>query len=193
MASLNSAMLSPSHSPVPLPREKCLLTTPSVDLSLFPLPPGAAPSIKPPPGTELTATGGTVYTSNQRVVFVSKGAGAGTGAGGEGSLAAGNASVQGVRGKVSVLNTLSVPLEKLVDGRLIQVRFCIVLVFSFGRVTADRFSPRRNSPGSPQATTKPSSSLPRTSGLFPFVPSSQRHSSPVSFLFPTSFSLPHLD
>ncbi|GAA5914208.1 hypothetical protein JCM6882_004751 [Rhodosporidiobolus microsporus] len=138
MAALNWAMLTPSGVPIPLPQEKLLLTTPSISLSLFPLPPGAELNAQPKnKEEEWTAKGGTLYTSNKRVVFVAPGAGqqgaAGGAAGsaaGDGSLAAGQASIApggvpeaaATKDKVP-LQTLSVPLAKLVDGRLVQPWF----------------------------------------------------------------------
>ncbi|GAA6029924.1 hypothetical protein JCM8097_009171 [Rhodosporidiobolus ruineniae] len=141
MASINWAMLSPSGQPVPLPREKLLLTTPSVSLSLFPLPSGSGPNAQPlTKDQEYTADKGTLYTTNQRVVFVAPGARSGHGAGGggassapEGSLAAGQASIapgglppsttDGKKVAKVPLQTLSVPLPKLVDGRYVQPWF----------------------------------------------------------------------
>ncbi|BGP13188.1 hypothetical protein JCM10213_000232 [Rhodosporidiobolus nylandii] len=136
MASINHVMLGPSN-PVPFPQEKFLLTTPSVNLSLFPLPPGAPSNAQPSSkDDEYRATGGTLYTSNQRIVFVAPGAvgaggGGGTtgsstgGSGTDGSLAAGQASIVQLEGAGSkpALHTLSVPLAKLVDGRLVQPWF----------------------------------------------------------------------
>ncbi|KAL8277046.1 hypothetical protein RQP46_010580 [Phenoliferia psychrophenolica] len=70
-ASLNYAILQPSGSPSPLPSEKFLLTTPSVQLSLFPSTPGAPPSQSAPVDKALEyRSTGTLFTSNQRIVYV---------------------------------------------------------------------------------------------------------------------------
>lgn len=123
MASLNYAILAPSTlSPLPLPSEKFLLTTPSISLSLFPSTPGSAPSQSPSsPAVERRALG-SVHVSNQRIVFVSSAAEPGSLATGSASIATGGAGAAGSGGKV-VLRTLSVPYGSLLDGRYVQPWF----------------------------------------------------------------------
>ncbi|GAA5857624.1 hypothetical protein JCM8547_004303 [Rhodosporidiobolus lusitaniae] len=124
MTVINHAMLSPAGQPVPLPHEKFLLATPSVSLSLFPLPSGAPLNAKPtPPDSEITAKG-TVHTSNKRVVFVAPSASeVGSSGGGASSVAQGEASIAPGGSVKAPLRSLSVPLNKLVDGRLVQPWF----------------------------------------------------------------------
>ncbi|GAA5826269.1 hypothetical protein JCM11251_007232 [Rhodosporidiobolus azoricus] len=135
MAALNWAMLTRAGIPIPLPQEKLLLTTPSISLLLFPLPPGAPLNAQPrTKWEEWTAKGGTLYTSTMRVVFVAPGAGqrgesdavGGTGrslADGSASIAPGGVPESSVKEEKAPLQTLSVPLSKLVDGRLVQPWF----------------------------------------------------------------------
>lgn len=114
MASLNWVHLSTASAPLPLPGEKFLLTVPSVSLTLFPSLPGA-PTKPTAPSSARHATG-TVFVSNQRVVFVSSTASAG------GSLAGGTASVVGQTGTQEV-QTLSMPFPQFLDGRYVQPWF----------------------------------------------------------------------
>ncbi|GAA5991106.1 hypothetical protein JCM11641_004434 [Rhodosporidiobolus odoratus] len=115
MASINHCMLSPTHTPVPLPREKLLLTTPSINLQLFPHLAGS-PLNQPPPAKsqQTTANAGTLYTSNQRIVFVAPSPSPSPPSPPE-SASSGAASTP--------LTSLSVPLDRLVDGRLVQPWF----------------------------------------------------------------------
>ncbi|GJN87801.1 hypothetical protein Rhopal_000756-T1 [Rhodotorula paludigena] len=146
MAALNWAMLSPEGRPVPLPGEKFVFSsTPTINVSLFPHPPGSPPSVQPTKDNEYKATGGTLYVSQRRVVFVAPGArsggaaaGAGSSAGGTGSASSAPAAGSLASGQASVapggvppsaaqsrppLETLSVPLRYFVDGRLVQPWF----------------------------------------------------------------------
>lgn len=146
MAALNWAMLSPEGHPIPLPGEKFVFSsTPTINVSLFPHPPGSPPSIQPTKDNEYKATGGTLYVSQRRVVFVAPGArsggaaaGAGSSAGGTGSASSAPAAGSLASGQASVapggvppsaaqsrppLETLSVPLRYFVDGRLVQPWF----------------------------------------------------------------------
>lgn len=146
MAALNWAMLSPGGRPVPLPGEKFVFSsTPAINVSLFPHPPGSPPSVQPTKDNEYKATGGTLYVSQRRVVFVAPGARAGGAAVGAGSSAAGTGSTSSApaagslaSGQASIapggvppsaapsrppLETLSVPLRYFVDGRLVQPWF----------------------------------------------------------------------
>lgn len=109
MASLNWAMTSPSGSPLSLPSEKFLFSATSITLSLFPSAPGAPLTQTPAPGTEYAAAGGTVHLSNKRVVYVAPPGEAGKG--------------KRPEGKAEGMRTVSVPLERAVDGRLQQPWF----------------------------------------------------------------------
>lgn len=108
MASINWAMTGPSGSPLALPSEKFLFTAEAVTLSLFPSQPGAPLTQAPDPAREYAVPGGRAFVSNRRVVFVSPGDGA-----------RGKKPV----GKEEGLRTFSVPLERAVDGRLMQPWF----------------------------------------------------------------------
>lgn len=140
MAALNWTMLDGGR-PVPLPGEKWLYTSSpnSIDVSLFPHPPGSPLNIQPKKDEEIRASRGTLYVSQKRVVYVAAGASsAGSGAGqagpssraaeGTGSLASGQASIapgglpQEAAKKVP-LQSLSVPLRYFVDGRFVQPWF----------------------------------------------------------------------
>ncbi|TNY24026.1 hypothetical protein DMC30DRAFT_410501 [Rhodotorula diobovata] len=112
MAALNCAMLTPQGDPVPLPQEKFLWSSPpsSISLSLFPHPPGAPLSIQPHPDTEYTATGGTLYVSQKRILYVAP-------------LPRPHSSSSSPSRTPTPLDSLSVPLRAFLDGRLVQPWF----------------------------------------------------------------------
>lgn len=111
MASLNWAVLdSNTLVPVPLPREKVLLSLASVTLALAPSspPPASARSTARP--IEYKVEKGTVYLSNQRVVYVAPP-----------NLAAQDATA--ASSGSTTLETLSCPYTHFQDGRLNQPFF----------------------------------------------------------------------
>lgn len=97
---LNSVMLSKLLQPVPLPQEKTLLFIHNVTATLHKMAPGSTSEFDKD-SKPITSAGGTVFISNQRVVYVGKDAG----------------SLQGTE---NGFKTLSVNLRNYLDGRLIQ-------------------------------------------------------------------------
>ncbi|GAA5873444.1 hypothetical protein JCM16303_001125 [Sporobolomyces ruberrimus] len=107
MASLNWVVLDKNTlAPVPLPREKMLLSLSSVSLSLTP-----SRSPKPlPADPDYKVEKGTVYLSNQRVVYVSPP-----------SIPTSDSGTTSTT--TNPLETLSVPYTHFQDGRLNQPFF----------------------------------------------------------------------
>ncbi|GAA5975879.1 hypothetical protein JCM5350_000765 [Sporobolomyces pararoseus] len=112
MASINWVILdSNTLVPVPLPREKVLLSVTSVSLHLFP-----SSSRTTTPSTTGNGTykidWGTLYLSNQRIVYVSPP-----------KLQTGDGSTSSAATSNSTLETFSVPYSHFQDGRLNQPFF----------------------------------------------------------------------
>ncbi|GAA6011441.1 hypothetical protein JCM11491_002787 [Sporobolomyces phaffii] len=114
MASLNWVVLDHNTlAPVPLPREKTLMTLAAVSISLVPAP--ARSATRPPaPTGEYKADRGTVYLSNQRVVYVAPP----TLPPGDSPAPSPSPSPSG-----ATLETLSVPYTHFQDGRFHQPFF----------------------------------------------------------------------
>ncbi len=108
MASLNWAMTGPSGAPLALPSEKFIFDAEQVTISLFPSKPGAPLTQAAEAGAEYAVTGGRVFLSNKRVVYVAPSAGE-----------KGKKPLH----KDELLKTFSVPLERALDGRLHQPWF----------------------------------------------------------------------
>ncbi|GAA5964781.1 hypothetical protein JCM3765_002554 [Sporobolomyces pararoseus] len=112
MASINWVILDPNTLlPVPLPREKVLLTLTSVSLHLFPSSRSTTPTTGSKPNDIYKIDRGTLYLSNQRVVYVSPP-----------KLQTGDASTSAATLNSS-LETFSVPYSHFQDGRLNQPFF----------------------------------------------------------------------
>lgn len=104
--SINWVMTSPEGKPLPLPSEKFLFSAESVNLGLFPNQPGAPLTQTPRHETEYTGTGGSVFVSNKRIVWISS--------------TSGPATRRSSDGQVAVVKSLSVAHNHALDSRLYQ-------------------------------------------------------------------------
>lgn len=117
---LNAVMLSADGKPVPLPREKVFQSVPKVTINLSPTQPGA-PTTSASSATDkgkAPATGsptlGSVYVTNQRIVFVASNALA---------LPTPSSNPAASQPSLDDIRTLTVPLTHHQDGRFVQPWF----------------------------------------------------------------------